>query len=41
VCYLAGHSRTTGQSGSFSETAADPAFRLSPSPAPIYGNFIW
>jgi len=41
VCYLGGYSRTTGQPTSFSETAADPAFRLSPSPTSLYGNFTW
>jgi hypothetical protein len=41
VCYLGGHSKMTGQSSGFSDTNADPAFRLSPTPTAIYGNFTW
>lgn len=40
TCSLSGQTNTTSQQG-FSANATVPAFRLSPTPAPITGSFSW
>jgi hypothetical protein len=41
TCQLGGFSASEKSWGSFSETSAKPAFRLSPTPADISGSFTW
>jgi hypothetical protein len=39
-CSVMGFDRT-GSGSSFSETSADPKYRLTPAPAPLTGTFTW
>jgi hypothetical protein len=41
VCALSGYSTARQTWDVFSDTHALPAFRLSPTPAPLSGSFVW
>jgi hypothetical protein len=40
-CHLEGLSKSNPQWNVFADNAADPAFRLKPTPANLFGSFVW
>jgi len=40
-CYLSGFSGSLQNYDSFSETQANPAFRVTPTPLALTGSFVW
>ena len=40
-CHLEGYSKSLGRWDLFSDTATNPAFRLTPKPAELFGSFVW